>query len=128
MDVLDTGVLGLIAHPSKAEPHECKKWMLMLLRQDVSIYVPEIADYELRRKLLHLGFAQSIERLDALRFMIGYIPITTAAMTKAAEFWASARRAGNASSLPQKLICAAAVRLCESVAIGARPLWHVAFQ
>ena len=37
-----------------------------------------------------LGFA----RLETLRELVGYAPITTAAMQKAAEFWASARREG----------------------------------
>jgi predicted nucleic acid-binding protein len=69
--------------------------MLTLLRQqDVSLYVPEIADYELRRELLRLDLTRALVRLDALKSTIGYLPITTAAMMKAAEFWASARKTG----------------------------------
>lgn len=51
----------------------------------------EIADYELRREL---DLSKSIARLDSLKSIIDYLPITTATMTKAAEFWASARKTG----------------------------------
>jgi predicted nucleic acid-binding protein len=64
------------------------------MRQGDVFYIPEVVDYELRRELLHLGFADSVARLDALKSAVGYMPITTATMLKAAELWASARRAG----------------------------------
>ena len=93
--VLDTGVLGLLTHPSNAsEPRKCKEWLNTLLWQDVFLHVPEIADYELRRELLRMDSTRAISHLDALRSVIGYLPITTAAMMKAAEFWADARKAG----------------------------------
>lgn len=79
--LLDTGVLGLVTHPSDdAEPRECKKWLRDLLEKGFSVYVPEIADYELRRKLLHLSKTKSVQRLDQLKSRIGYIPITTQTM------------------------------------------------
>ena len=93
--LLDTGVLGLVTHPSsKAEPTKCKQWFEERLQDGFRFYVPEIADYELRRKLLHLDSKTAIGRLDALKSSIDYLPITTAAMLKAAEFWADARRRG----------------------------------
>ena len=93
--LLDTSVLGLVTHPSsKAEPTKCKKWFEARLQDGFRFYVPEIADYELRRKLLHLDSKTAIVRLDALKSAINYLPITTAAMLKAAEFWADARRKG----------------------------------
>jgi len=93
--VLDTGVLGLAIHPStKAEPRDCKEWLRSRMRQGDVFYIPEVVDYELRRELLHLGFADSVARLDELKSAVGYMPITTATMLKAAELWASARRAG----------------------------------
>jgi predicted nucleic acid-binding protein len=58
------------------------------------VVVPEIADYEVRRELLRAGRTTGVERLDALAVAIGLLPLTTAAMRKAAEFWAQARRAG----------------------------------
>ncbi len=57
--------------------------------------IPEIADYEVRRGLLWDGAVDGIERLSQLRNDLRhYIPITTAAMRKAAELWADARRKG----------------------------------
>jgi len=93
--ILDTGVLGLVTHTSdEPEPRQCKAWLKGLLEKGYLIYVPEIADYELRRKLLHRNKQKSIQRLDQLKSTIGYVPITTRAMLKAAEFWAEARKAG----------------------------------
>ena len=60
--------------------------------------IPEIADYEVRRELLRAGKDRGLGRLDALRGMLEYAPITTTAMLKAAEFWAAARRMGRQSA------------------------------
>jgi len=61
----------------------------------VTVLVPEIADYEVRRELLRANKKLGIQRLDTLKATIGYLPLTTAAMLKAAEFWAIARNAGH---------------------------------
>src|SRR5205823_2893331 len=53
-----------------------------------------IADYEVRRELLRAGLVKSIRRLDQLKATVGFLPITSDAMLKAAEFWAEARRRG----------------------------------
>jgi hypothetical protein len=58
----------------------------------------EIADYEVRRELLRSGKENGIGRLDALKRLLRYKPITTAIMIKAAEFWAEARNAGRQSA------------------------------
>ncbi len=76
------------------EPTECKQWFKDRLQDGVRFYVPEIADYELRRKLLHIDSTNALARLDKLKSEIEYLPITTAAMLKAAELWADARRRG----------------------------------
>ena len=59
-----------------------------------TIFVPEIADYEVRRELLRAGRVRGIERLDQLGQRFDYLPITTAVMRQAAAFWAEARRQG----------------------------------
>ncbi len=48
----------------------------------------------MRRELLRAQKAKSIERLDELKATMGYVPLTTEAMLRAAEFWAEARREG----------------------------------
>lgn len=57
--------------------------------------VPEICDYELRRSLIRLNSLESLKKLDELATALGYIPITTPAMRKAAELWAQMRTDGN---------------------------------
>lgn len=93
--VLDTGVLGMLVHPSEAgEPRECKAWLKQVVGRGASVYIPEIADYELRRELLRMKSEESVKRLDALKARLTYVPIATAAMLKAAEHWAAVRSAG----------------------------------
>jgi len=56
--------------------------------------LPEIADYELRRKLLHIQSRSSLQRLEDLPKQVIYLPVSTAAWRKAAELWAMARQQG----------------------------------
>jgi hypothetical protein len=44
-----------------------------------------------------------IARLDALSRSIGYVPLSTAAMRRAAELWAAARREGRPTAGPESL-------------------------
>jgi predicted nucleic acid-binding protein len=87
--VLDTGPLGKISHPRPNR--EIANWLEGLLRQGVTVYIPEIADYEVRRELIRAGLHESISRLDALKTVLNYLPINTDVMLKAAELWARNR-------------------------------------
>jgi len=51
-----------------------------------------------RRELLRAGKDRGLGRLDALKSLLGYAPITTSVMLKAAEFWATARKLGRQSA------------------------------
>ena len=93
--LLDTGLLGLLTYPKASlEAGQCSQWLLSLSMKDFEAKVPEIADYELRRELLRMDKIDGIKRLDALKDILGYIPITTQMMLVAAEFWAQARKKG----------------------------------
>ena len=93
--LLDAGPLGLVSNPRMSpEAEMCRQWLESLVRQRVSVLVPEIADYEVRRELLRAGRHLGIQRLDTVARAIGYLPLSTAAMRKAAELWADARRRG----------------------------------
>jgi predicted nucleic acid-binding protein len=82
----------MITHP---RPNKAiAEWFKGLLRAGASVMIPEIADYEVRRELLRAGKRKGIQRLDALQNVIGYVPLSTSAMLKAAEFWAQARNEG----------------------------------
>lgn len=121
--VLDTGVLGMLVHPTETgEPRECKAWLKQLDIRGVVVYVPEIADYELRRELLRMKSAASVKRLDELKTRLRYAPITTEAMLKAAEFWATARSAGRPTA-DEKALDADAILAAQSIllSLGGEP-------
>lgn len=99
--VLDTGPLGRVIHPRRNQ--EIVKWLKGLLDSGVTVIVPEIADYEVRRNLLLEGLSKSIARLDQLKTTLTYLPLTTEVMLKAAEFWAEARRQGRPTADPKEL-------------------------
>ena len=85
--VLDSGVLGLVTNPSAApEPENCKTWLKRLLLNGVTVAVPEIADYEVRRELIRADKLRGLRTLDVLRSQLIFIPITSAMMLKAAHF------------------------------------------
>jgi predicted nucleic acid-binding protein len=98
--VLDAGPLGDACR--KRGDHTVERlvlWLHQTRANGALIAIPEIADYEVRRGLLLARATDGVERLDLLiedlRF---YIPISTAAMRKAAELWADARKEGNATA------------------------------
>ena len=114
--VLDAGPLGLLCHRTGvAVADQCKAWFRGHLAHGTSFYIPEIADYEVRRELLRLNKIVSVSRLDALHATATdtYLAVTTAAMRKAAELWATARQAGyptaDAKELDADVIIAAQV-------------------
>ena len=93
--VLDSGVLGMVVHPSHdGENGICQRWLRDLLTSGGDVYIPEIADYELRRKLIHIRSGEAIAHLDALEAELFYLQIDTASMRLASELWAEARRGG----------------------------------
>ena len=90
--LLDSGPLGMIAHP-RIDP-AVATWVNTLLANGDRVLIPEIADYEVRRELLRADLQRSVARLDALKSSLEYLPLTTDAMVQAAAFWAEARQAG----------------------------------
>lgn len=100
--VLDTGIVGRLCHPNKRANRPFAEWLANRLDgedEQLRVFLPEIADYELRRKLLHLiakgqATEQSIARLNQLGEHLDYLPLTTSAMRRAAKLWADARVRG----------------------------------
>jgi predicted nucleic acid-binding protein len=109
--VLDTGVLGMVIHPNRAAYRPVADWLTALTCDDLATLrpaIPEIADYELRRKLLHLiargqALPQSLHRLEQLNTTLDYLPIDTATMRLAAELWAESRQQGTPTAPPEAL-------------------------
>ena len=93
--LLDAGPLGLITNPrASKENRECNLWMQSQLRKGVWVLVPDISDYEVRRELLRANKTNGISRLDQLIEAVGYAPISTEVLRRAASFWAQARQMG----------------------------------
>lgn len=92
--VLDSGPLGFVTHPRDERRQNARKWLITLASGGMRVVLPEIVDYEHRRKLLHLGSTGSLRHLDALKSSIAYAPLTTDVMLRAARLWAEARRQG----------------------------------
>jgi hypothetical protein len=83
---------------SSVENEQCKNWLSTLVYSGALVIIPEIADYEVRRELLRADKRPGIARLDALKALLAYGPITTTAMLRAAEFWSTARKMGKHSA------------------------------
>lgn len=59
--------MALVTDPNDTtDALACKQWFQKLLEEAVCVHLPEIADYELRRKLLQLESNRAIRRLDEL--------------------------------------------------------------
>ena len=104
--LLDAGPLGMISNPNASIINtECYQWMESLVLNGDEVLVPEIADYEVRRELLRAQKTQGIARLDILKNSLGYQPLSTPVMLKAAELWAQARSSGLPTADPKALDC-----------------------
>lgn len=96
---LDSGPLGELAHPRSNS--QLAVWIDTMLAAGVIIYLPEIIDYEVRRGLLAANMMRSVRRLDQLKAVLTYLPLTTETMLDAAQLWASARQRGQAVADPK---------------------------
>jgi predicted nucleic acid-binding protein len=101
---LDSKPLGMLANPGRnPDAGRCQRWARDLLAAGVRVFVPEICDYEVRRKLIHIGATAALARLDRLKLGFDYAPITTDMMLRAAELWAVARHAGLPTAAPEAI-------------------------
>lgn len=121
--VLDAGPLGLLTQRKGVkEADACRSWLRQGVQGGVVFVVPEIADYEVRRELLRAGKSSGIARLDA--FVTAepgrYLPISTAAMRRAARFWADARRRGQPTA-PDPALDADCILAAQAVTLDAPP-------
>lgn len=119
--MLDSGPLGRLTHADYSRNREHREWLASLLDRGVVIFLPEIADYEVRRNLLVENLTGSLANLDVLPSLINYVPLTTADMRKAAELWAKSRKTGRSVGDPRELnadviLAAQAIRLGAIVA------------
>jgi predicted nucleic acid-binding protein len=99
----DSNILGKILRPDLDQNKPVAE-AISRLQEDpqIQIHIPEIIDYELRRKLLHLRHRrhqarkwarEALFELDEL-VSAGYIPLNTETMRLAASIWAQTRAKG----------------------------------
>lgn len=102
---LDATPLSLFAHTNRhlLVVREINGWLQAHLAADAIVYLPEIADYEVRRELLRANKAASIRRLDDLQRTLVYLPLDTATLRRAAELWAMARNQGMPTADPKEI-------------------------
>ncbi len=124
--LLDSGPLSLITHANskKEVVIKCQKWFRIIITKYL-VSIPEIADYEVQRELIHQKLTKGIERLNEIENLenIQYIPITTEIMLKAAGLWAWARTTGQQTALTEALdgdVILAATAIITSQNIGKR--------
>lgn len=102
--LLDSEPLGMVTHPEASEEaSECSQWLEDLLTHDVSVAVPEIIDYEIRRTYIHRNNEKSLHLLDSLATDIGYLRLNTETFMIAANLWGKARQAGVGTSADKRL-------------------------
>jgi predicted nucleic acid-binding protein len=103
--VLDASPLSLLCHPDVQRPVvvEINRWLYDRDQAGTVIYVPEIADYEVRRELIRAGKQRSLQKLDVLIGEAAYLPLDTSMMRRAAELWAHPRNAGVPTAPPESL-------------------------
>jgi hypothetical protein len=65
--VLDASPLSLLCHPDTRIPvvAEINLWLEARLLAGATVYVSEIADYEVRRELIRAGKRRSLRKLDS---------------------------------------------------------------
>jgi len=102
--LLDSGPLGILSNPNSTPATlECRYWSERLVARGYRLIIPEITGYEVRRELLRANKLAGIRRLNQLKISLDYLPLTTATMLKAAEFWAEVRQAGKPTASPESL-------------------------
>lgn len=103
--VLDATPLSLFCHPNRRLPdvRELRAWVRRQVASGHEVYIPEIADYEVRRELLRAGRTEGLRRLDEAHTELLVLPLSGSMLRRAAEFWAQARNAGHPTAPPEAL-------------------------
>jgi len=104
--VLDTTPLGLLSQKKGIpEADACRAWAADMDQAGCLFFVPEIADYELRREFIRQANWGAVARLEAFNAAVTgqYLPLTTAAVRLAADLWARVRNQGKTTAPPDAL-------------------------
>ncbi len=103
------------------EADACRAWAADLDQFGCLFFVPEIADYELRREFIRQGNVGAVTRLDVFNAAVTgqYLPLTTPAVRLAADSWARVRNQGRTTAPPDAdALIAAQAGLLNPAAFG----------
>jgi predicted nucleic acid-binding protein len=116
--LLDSGPVGDLSNPNQHAPQSLAiwRWLRQQLAAGAAVYLPEIADYEVRREMLLRSNQRALRRLNALRGHVYFYTVNSDAWLRAAELWAVARHAARPAADPKALdgdmiLCAQAEQL-----------------
>jgi predicted nucleic acid-binding protein len=84
------------------ENKQCREWLYQLLSKGAYVIASDICDYELRRELIRIK-SKSVPKLDRLRDLIEFKPVTFAVLEKAAELWAEARYLSQSNKIKENI-------------------------
>jgi predicted nucleic acid-binding protein len=106
--LLDSGPLGLLAHDRPARRIPIQAWAVQEMSAGATVYISEVADFEVRRELTRLIRAgqlpaSRLNRLDRLANLCSFLAMSTTMWRRAAEFWADARLQGLPTASPAAL-------------------------
>lgn len=101
---LDTGPLGEATNPGRTGA-ACRGWLASLEAAGIVVFIPEIAEFELRRKLIHgrERTAGGLARLEDLLDQSSTVGLDRPTMLRAARLWAELRWAGRATAADDAL-------------------------
>jgi predicted nucleic acid-binding protein len=105
---LDASPLGLVTKAARTpEVTAIHDWVDAVLAAGHRIVVPAIADFEVRRELERSDKLSGLARLDAFNAAEPdrYLPLSDAALRRAATLWAQARRQGRPTADRRELDC-----------------------
>jgi predicted nucleic acid-binding protein len=110
--ILDSNILALLVttlderlsedEKLLAENKQCREWLYRLLSKGAYVIASDICDYELRRELIRIK-SKSVPKLDRLRDLIEFEPVTFAVLEKAAELWAEARYLSQSNKIKENI-------------------------
>ena len=93
--LLDSGPLGLaVSRRGQKDVNELRDRLADLEMAGVSIMIPAIIDYELRRELVRIRATARLKNLADMRQRFFVLPVSDTAWLRAADFWALTRRIG----------------------------------
>ena len=101
---LDSGPLGLVSQrEGKPDADRCRDWLRALETAGARIFVPEIADYEVRRELIRARATDGLARLNRVLDRFPLLLLDRQALLRAAELWALVRNIGQPTAHPHAL-------------------------